>query len=192
MIMRNLIVHQQLPGRAVTWTVIAFFGLVALGYGPSFAQSAFDFSFSFGSGVTASGEFIASATATPGQFLVTGISGNINFGAANQAMTLLPVNSFGGNDNILYYPDSASVDVAGISFSAGPAGSNYNLYEYNGQTLLCACEYLGDPNATNGNLTTNPAPGPIPGVGLLSYMVLAMLGLGSASWQKWRGRLAAK
>jgi hypothetical protein len=32
------------------------------------------------------------------------------------------------------------------------------------------------------------APGPIPGAGLLSYVALGLLGLGSAGWNRWRHR----
>jgi hypothetical protein len=31
-----------------------------------------------------------------------------------------------------------------------------------------------------------PSPGPIPGAGLLSYVALGLVGLGVASWKKWR------
>jgi hypothetical protein len=34
----------------------------------------------------------------------------------------------------------------------------------------------------------NPAPGPIPGAGLLSYIALGILGLGSMGWKRLRIR----
>jgi hypothetical protein len=44
----------------------------------------------------------------------------------------------------------------------------------------------GELSATYTNVSA--APGPIPGAGLLSYIALAMLGLGSAGWKRWRRR----
>jgi hypothetical protein len=143
---------------------------LGLGGSPSLAQS-FDF-WVKGPGYTASGEF--AVTGAPGSYTITSIiSGTITFGSGAQAMTLLGVNVFGGNDNKLLYPQNPEFDVAGISFSAG--GLDYNLYSYSGQTYLCQCENLGDSHATITTSTTIiPAPGPTPGVGYLSYIALGL------------------
>jgi hypothetical protein len=44
-----------------------------------------------------------------------------------------------------------------------------------------------DPGGNNEAwIATLPAPGPIPGAGLLSYLALAILGLGSIRWKRLR------
>ena len=45
-------------------------------------------------------------------------------------------------------------------------------------------------NGVASGFLYDPAPGPIPGSGLLSYVALAMHGLVSAGWKRWRLRSA--
>jgi hypothetical protein len=47
---------------------------------------------------------------------------------------------------------------------------------------------LGDP----GTWTLQAAPGPIPGAGLLSYLALGLLSLGSVEWKRFRQGPAVK
>jgi hypothetical protein len=44
--------------------------------------------------------------------------------------------------------------------------------------------YLGGEHSAVAQ--TAPAPGPIPGAGLLSYLALAALGAGTAAWKRYR------
>jgi probable HAF family extracellular repeat protein len=91
-----------------------------------------------------------------------------------------------------YYSDSAGVhgflDKAGSFTPINVPGATYtyaNGINDNGQIV----GYYANNGVASGFLY-DPAPGPIPGSGLLSYVALAMLGLVSAGWKRWRLRSA--
>jgi hypothetical protein len=49
--------------------------------------------------------------------------------------------------------------------------------------LSCSATVLGVvPVLAQGR----PAPGPIPGAGMLSYVAIGLVGLGTAGWKRWR------
>jgi hypothetical protein len=80
-----------------------------------------EFSFTISSnGIISSGTFTTDSESN-GNYLVTSISGLLN----GNPLALLPVGSFGGNDNLLH-TGSSELDGSGVSFSAG--GSNYDLF----------------------------------------------------------------
>lgn len=103
----------------------------------SASADVFDFSFSSLNSV-GSGTFTASPNGTPGEYLISGISGTLN---GNAITSLLGVGTFpttaSASDNILYVPASVPsvdphqtvssvLDILGVSFVSG--GQDYNLY----------------------------------------------------------------
>jgi hypothetical protein len=142
----------------------------------------FDFSFS-GPSDSGSGAFITALTGTPGQYLITGMSGTVDGAAITSlfAPGTFPVD-FGGGDNLLFDPgvvdsgnvDPSALDLAGVSFEVA-GGTDYNLYY--GQFLT------GDPVDVYDLLTptpaTDPDPAPAPepeSLTLLGTGTLALLG----------------
>ena len=83
---------------------------------------AFAFEYSY-YGVYASGVFEADLLA-PGEYQVTGITGERN--GVELALLDAP-GQFGGNDNLLTFPDQPYVTFSGISFQDAN-GENFNLY----------------------------------------------------------------
>jgi hypothetical protein len=86
-----------------------------------FQMKADEFSFTIsGNGIVSSGSFTTDPEAN-GNYVLTSITGLLN----GNPLTLLPVGSFDGNDNILH-TGSSELDGSGISFSAG--GTKYDLF----------------------------------------------------------------
>jgi hypothetical protein len=91
--------------------------------------------------------------------------------------------------------DTTTNTSLGFSGSTGSANGNYSL-TFNapsGAADLLKLQFTDTPtvNGTQSttlgavNLTTaDPAPGPIPGAGFLSYIALGLLGLGSFGWKR--------
>jgi hypothetical protein len=84
--------------------------------------SADTFSFSITGGYTASGTLTTGTESAAGTYTITGISGSQN---AQTITSLLGINGFAGNDNLLY-ASGPLLDFAGFSFVAG--GVDYNVY----------------------------------------------------------------
>lgn len=85
----------------------------------------FNFSFS-GSSDWGSGQFTATATSTPGEYLITAVTGTTD---GFTISSLLPAGSFGGNDNLLFYPAAGGsyVDAPGVAYFLSN-GTDINLY----------------------------------------------------------------
>jgi hypothetical protein len=127
------------------------------------------FGFSFTGPVdSGSGLFVTSTTGTPGEYLVTAMSGTTD---GLNITTLLPPGSFGGNDNLLFFPGTP-FDVSGVSYQLSD-GSNINLFGLNGLTLLNS-----GPNHQVGEvLAFQVAPVPEPGsLALLGTGALGLIG----------------
>jgi PEP-CTERM motif-containing protein len=112
--------------------LLCIFTFAALSCTPSFAGTIFNFSFS-GSGIgflgsfSGAGQFDTQATGISGQYKITGVTGTT---AGQSITTLLAAGSYGGNDNLLFYPAgsaTASLDYNGVSYQLAN-GSYTNLY----------------------------------------------------------------
>lgn len=97
------------------------------------------FKFTFTGDDTGHGTLTATETSTPGEYLVTDISGKMN---GNDITALLPVDTYPPNntpenDNLLFYPDTGSgyVDIAGIAFELSN-GKDVNLFFQNGYFII--------------------------------------------------------
>jgi hypothetical protein len=97
--------------------VVFSVAIVLLVSAKSVYADTFNFSFS-GTALSASGVFTTTPQ-SPGTFLITSISGTQN----GIPMSLLPTNSFGGNDNLLF-ATAPFLDDFGVSFSAN---GNFNV-----------------------------------------------------------------
>ena len=123
---------------------MAFAVLGALALAASSAASATDYVVTFDSDAGAfSGTFTTTPDPNPNFVLVTGLTGTLG----GNALTLLPVLSYAGNDN-LFSPTSPFFTSDGLSFSA--AGSSYNLYNSGSGTSLCT-----GPTICVGSLVRN-------------------------------------
>lgn len=98
----------------------ALFVVVLLGLGAS-AAKADTFSFTISGGYSASGT-LTTDPLSGGSYLITGISGSQD---GDSITSLIPVNGFAANDNLLY-PTPPLLDIPGFSFVAG--GVDYNVY----------------------------------------------------------------
>jgi len=139
------------------WMLAIVLGIALFTAAPSFADT-FDFTVT-GVGISASGQFVTNPQ-SGGTFLITDLTGTQN----GQTLTLIGVNGFAGNDNLLLSGFPA-LDFAGVSFAAG--GVDYNLYfnSYGGFPLFGgALDYY--ETSTSGVLGTEvqfsvtPAPEP--------------------------------
>jgi hypothetical protein len=115
--------------------VLAFSALVVFATVCSVPAVADTFDFSFSGSGSGSGQFTASATSTPGEFLITAVTGTTDGFAIH---TLLPPGTyppFAGeqNDNDLFYPAGAGqeFDFGGVSYSLSN-GTDINLYSTGG------------------------------------------------------------
>jgi hypothetical protein len=141
--------------------VLALFALVVFATvcsAPAVADT-FDFSFSGSSG-SGSGQFTASATSTPGEFLISAVTGTTDGFAIS---SLLPPGTYppiapGANDNDLFYPAVGGqyFDFDGVSYSLSN-GTDINLF-YDAGT------YWVDTNNDSGvplnSLTVTETPEP--------------------------------
>lgn len=118
------------------------------------AAFADNFTFNFsGAGFTGSGTFAASATSTPGQYLISSISGTTNSVAITGLLSTFSFPPIGdlANDNDLYSPllDGGALDAYGLSYQTGTGAdiTDYNIY------------YIaGVPSGTYNLLTTADPP----------------------------------
>ena len=114
-------------------------------------------------------------------------------------MTLLSpgqIQTFSGpNNNILYYPGAPYLDGSGVGFSV--SGGADEQAEYVGDGVgpyLIGANINGGANVIgySENLSITQTPAPIPGAGLLSYLVLGLGGLFINRKRLWQAaRMAA-
>lgn len=110
-----------------------------------------------GSGVSGSGYLTTSSTATPGEYSIQGVSGNIG---ATPVESLLPAGTYaasgGGlliSDNLIF-SSSPSLDVGGFTVQAG--SDLYNVYNTGGQYYQLAGADCGASTCgTAGHLGTS-------------------------------------
>lgn len=137
------------------------------------AAQDFSFTYTGGSGDTASGTLIATPEGTPGEYTITGITDGFFDGSA---ITLLGPYLFGGNDNLLLDPAAPDyLDFRGISFVTA-SSEDLNLYDSDGSSDGYQVE--GRSSTLDGSgtlivtqLATSPTPEPssllLLGTGLL-------------------------
>jgi PEP-CTERM motif len=120
--------------------ILAFSALVLFATvcsAPAFADT-FGFAFSGSTGY-GSGEFTASATGTPGEYLITGVSGTTDGFAISALLPpgTYPPYSGQQNDNELFYPALGSqyFDYGGVSYSLSN-GTDINLFFDNGSYVV--------------------------------------------------------
>lgn len=151
---------------------------MGLGAGASFAQvaSTFDFNFSFSYALSAPGDYgpldgSFTATGGAGNYTITSITGTL--GGYN--IQLLAPQAFAGNDNLLYYPvNPGYFTLGGVSFVMN--GTDLNLYYSEGVYTITPVNALGEGGVYTGTVTMVGAPGPVPGVGLVSFGGLFLSG----------------
>ena len=129
---------------------------------PAFAQLlTFDYTFSYVAGTnygTLTGSFGAATTGSAGVYDIKTMTGTLG-GAP--ITSLLGVNTFLGNDNVLNYPGApAYVNVAGVAFTVG--GTSYNLYYYGlgGGGNPYGIANTQATSVYSGTVTPRGAPGP--------------------------------
>jgi len=150
----------------------------------------FDFSYS-GGGITASGTLTATLQ-SGNTYLITGITGTNN---GSSITGLLAPNTYYANDNLLFYPAGGDnviggyVDSGGLGYQVG--GFDYKLKEEFDGSYAQIDNSLGHDGETNiSEVTVSPdsAPAPIPGAGVLSYL-LVMFGVAWRRREALLGRL---
>jgi hypothetical protein len=97
----------------------------------------------------------------------------------------------GANTLTLPHDDGIILSIAGIGVYDDHAptsvvpGQSHTFNAPSAGLYSFTLEYAG-VNGPPERLELSQAPGPIPGAGLLSYIALALLGLGSAAWKRLR------
>ena len=170
-------------GSAKTLILVAASLAVWCGGGAAFARS-FDFTFS-GDGVTVSGVLYAIAIfGSPDEYKIRAISGSVSgFPSSSRdgAITsLLAPGSYRMNDNILYYSRSfSSFDAHGVAFTVNgsPEDLKFSDALFAGKDTLVTGTLDVSPARDRHRPADGAAPAPIPGAGLLSYLVLGFAGL---------------
>lgn len=123
--------------RCFRWITLWGISLAALLCCSAAKADSFSFNFS-GSGFTGSGTFTASATTTPGQYLISDISGTTNGVAITGLLGTFSFPPIGdlANDNDLYFPlfEGGALDNDGLSFKTGTGAgtTDYNIYYLSG------------------------------------------------------------
>jgi hypothetical protein len=118
----------------------------------------FNFSFSGSSG-SGSGQFTASATSTPGEFLISAVTGTTDGFAIS---SLLPPGTYPpgvfANDNDLFYPAVGSqyLDFGGVSYSLSN-GTDINLF-YDAGTYWVDTNNDGGVALNSLTVTETPEP----------------------------------
>ena len=149
----------------------------------------FTFSYS-GSGFSASGTITATLQ-SGNQYLITGISGT----RSGQSITgLIAAGGFtnvpyGTNDNLLFYPPGGLyLDTKGFAYTTADGGHWDAYYESGfspspyGEAYNVSGGFTSDGAQHITSINFDAAPGPIPGAGALSYLVVLLGGL--VRWRK--------
>ncbi|HEX2538248.1 MAG TPA: hypothetical protein VHL13_08200 [Pseudolabrys sp.] len=154
--------------------------LIAGACGNSRADT-FDFSFS-GPSISASGTLTATLQSS-NEYLVTAISGTYNGLAIGQVLGAS--GNFNGhalNDDLLYYPAGGSnpagtalLDNGGLYFYSNDSSKEIGVYYFNGNYQMQDVFASRTTTLTSFDATIQSNPGPLPGAGILSYIV-AMIG----------------
>src|ERR1700743_2728250 len=129
-------------------SILCFLVILATG---AAARADVSYSYSyFGPGISGSGDFTLTGTATDGVYEVTSMDGQVN---GTNITGILPVNSYKGNDNLLY--NSATyLDGSGVSFLLDNA-ANVNIFYSNGDWFL-----QGDGNFVRDGGSAGPGVTP--------------------------------
>jgi hypothetical protein len=153
--------------------------VAALGVSSAHA-TLFDFSYSTvaGGALTSSGSGEFDTTAVGSNFLITSATGTVD----GQAITLIGVNGFAGNDNTIYTPGDF-LSFQGVSFTTGLA--NYNIYGDNGTFLLgnALCTVCSGGNETNISLTITQVAA-VPEPSTWAMMILGFAGIGFMAYRR--------
>ncbi len=166
--------------------------------GTARAVTYYYFNFSFSGTSVARGSETASGTLTTtlvsgNEYLIQAISGTTNGDAIT---SLAPVGFSDSNDNLLYYPAGGlnpqgnfNLDSHGFLYYAGvfgykPEYTNYTDPDTSSSVTGYYDAFNGIP-ITSFNVTM--VPGPIPGTGALSYLIVLLGG----AW-RWRTMLFAR
>jgi hypothetical protein len=172
--------------RYFVWAVVAFSGGVGLGTEHSYATQ-YDFNFT-----TDTSTFSGAGTFTvDASNVVTAVSGGTGDVAG---WTLAPAGSTVGPYTV---GDLLTPGVSPPFYGLGPGGVWFNTGSgFEVLNSSGANDYIENVSSSGDatfccvlvidTLTPVAAPGPIPGAGLLSYLALGLLGLGSMGWKRLR------
>ena len=153
-------------GQQFRRTVLTF--ALLIGAGGTNAARADYFGFTYSGGLV-SVTAVLVGDRVGGQINVTSANGTFN----GDPLVLMPLNAWGGNDNIAYLGAQTIFDFLGIAFSSGP--NAVNLYYDNG--AYRSYSQIGGVVADDpGVATIDAAPIPAPGVGLFSFAGLCIAG----------------
>ena len=164
---------------------LAALGLFA--FAPAARADMFNFSYTLPDGITPSGVVFAAGVLTTdpfdpvtGSYLVRDITGTrSSLGITNNITGLLPVNTLGGNDNLLY-PSAPFLDVGGITYAidgnnSGSGTNQVNIYFSNSRQL-----YTENGATDYGpTFTLTPVPSAVPEPGSIALLIgMATVGAG--------------
>lgn len=143
----------------------------------AFADTMFNFSFA-GAEFSGSGVFTTVSQSTPGEYLITGVTGTTN-GKTITGVEPAPSTNF-NNDNLLFYPGTSAFDLYGVTYALS-TGAEVNLF-HQGSTDK---EYLLRPNGNSflldtAQITVTPAASAVPepeSLLLLGTGALGMVGV---------------
>ncbi len=162
--------------RGVKLGAAALLSTLVLGVGGADAY-VFDLNYTAGSNVIAA-VLTTTYDSVANSYTATSATGTWN----GTNISLVAVNGFFGNDNVVLYGQSPFLDINGVSFWNGSANVNvFYATAGNGLPVGYGLDTTTDPanavSATSESLVQVDAPGPIPGTGLLSLLALLSAGL---------------